>query len=167
MRTHPHKQTERRRWDEWKRQAEDRERSPAFSHWLNADSFNRIAHRLANLLPASTAEQDSANVMRVVILLLAYTPTDGTTETARCSLMKNGLMGSSPHSLATEWSPILGQSQAHLSEDQMIHRPVIVFNFKVECYYFVWHKCVFFVCHKSTQGFPPGQNMVVGRRSVN
>lgn len=55
--------TSRRRDEE---RGEGAGRTPAgLSPWLNADLFKRIVHRPANLAPASAAEHDGANLMRV------------------------------------------------------------------------------------------------------
>lgn len=78
---------------------------PSISLWLNAVLFKRIVHRLANLPAASTAEHDGANVMRVAALP-AYVPAANSTRKLHRSLMKDALIHSSLHSLATEWSPI-------------------------------------------------------------
>lgn len=89
---------------------------PSLSLWLNADLFKRIVHRLANLPAASTAEHDGANVMRVVASS-AYVPAASSTGKLHRSSMKDALIHSSLHSLATEWSPISGQPEVHPSED--------------------------------------------------
>lgn len=86
---------------------------PSLSLWLNADLFKRIVHRRANLLAASAAEHDGANVMRVVALP-AYVPAASGTG----KLLNEGCTFTP---LCTHW-PLSGhlfsgQPEVHPSED--------------------------------------------------
>lgn len=101
---------------------------PSFSLWLNADFFKRIVHRLANLPAASTAEHDGAYVVRVTCLCTCY---QNHREGAPLHKFRNSLVHSFLHSLATAWSPISVQSEAHSLEDAPNA------YFKMKCYYFL------------------------------
>ncbi|KAG7478693.1 hypothetical protein JOB18_006048 [Solea senegalensis] len=79
---------------------------PNISLWLTADLFKKIIHRLANLPAASTAEHDGANVMRAAALTAYVSAAEKHTEGCIHSLMKDALIHSSLHTLATEWSTI-------------------------------------------------------------